>query len=91
MTKSATQHLLMAGEVIWPFDAFDLEATVLTGLWASCFKNHHCPYRVCSLRIRDIVTLDALWWSSQVERFLQFFQSELRFLAISQPFDTLLL
>src|SRR5579859_2832846 len=91
ITKSASQHLLVTREIVWPFHSLDFETAVLAGLWSPCLKNHHSPYRVRSLRIRDIIALYALRGSRQVERFLQLLQRQLRFLAIGQPFYTLLL
>ena len=68
--KSAAQHFLVTGEVIWPLDRLDLKAAILAGLWPARLKDHHRPYRVRALRIRDIVTLDALWRGREIERFL---------------------
>src|SRR6266536_1454431 len=70
IAKSAPQHLLVTGEVVGPFDGLNFETAILAGLWPPRLKNYHGPHRVCTLCIRDVVALDALWGSRQVERLL---------------------
>src|SRR5579863_3178126 len=81
----------MAGKVIWPFDRLDFEATVLAVLRSAAFKDNHRADGIGALSVGDIVTFDAIRRRGKIERGLQFFQRHLRFLAVSEPFDALLL
>src|SRR5579883_2353963 len=89
--KTAAQHFLMAGEVVGAFDGLDLEAAILAVLRTPALEDNHRADGVGSLRVGDVVAFDALRRRGQVERGLQFFQRQLRLLAVGQPLDTLLL
>src|SRR5260370_18985446 len=89
--KSPAQHLLEAGKIVWPFDRFNLEASIFARLGTARLENNHRPYRIRALGIGDVVTFNTVWWGCQIKLILDLLKPHLRFLALVQPFTNLLL
>ena len=71
--EAAAQHLLMAGEIVWPLDRLDFETAIFAIFGASRLKHDHRAYRVGTRGVGDVVAFDAIRWSGQVEGCLNLF------------------
>ena len=83
--EPAPQHLLVAREVVRPFDRPDPEPAVLAGPRPALLEHDHAAHRLRALEVRDVVALDAHRRPGEPERGRQLLERAERPALVGQP------